>query len=131
MPSSHFNLPHRRKKGKENSVLSKGCHQVVHLMYLSPTVDLSDSKVNTGQLILPQDPHVFYVNGFPLAAQFMSFYSTDRVTFRLWHLFLFRYQAWFLGNQLAPLPLTSPIRELPYSTSKTGQTEIDPGQISV
>lgn len=39
----------------------------------------------------------------------MSFYSTDQVTFRLWHLFLFRYQAWFLSNQPAPLPLTYPV----------------------
>lgn len=60
----------------------------------------------------------------------MSFYSTGQVTFRLWHLFLFRYQAWFLSNQPAPLPLTSSIREPAYDTSRTGQTKINPGQIS-
>lgn len=60
----------------------------------------------------------------------MSFYSTDQVTFRLWHLFLFRYQACFLGNQPAPLPLTYPVREPAYYTSRTGQTEINLGQIS-
>lgn len=60
----------------------------------------------------------------------MSFYSTGQVTSRLWHLFLFRYQAWFLSNQSAPLPLTSPIREPAYCTSRTGQTELNPGQIS-
>lgn len=72
----------------------------------------------------------FYVNSFLLEAQFVSFYSTSWVTFRLWHLFLFRYQAQFLSNQLAPLPLSSPIREPAYYTSITGQTEINPGQIS-
>lgn len=66
----------------------------------------------------------FYVNSFLLEAQFVSFYSTSWVTFRLWHLFLFRYQAQFLSNQLAPLPLSSPIREPAYYTSITGQTEI-------
>lgn len=60
----------------------------------------------------------------------MSVYSTGWVTFRLWHLFLFRYHVWFLSNQLAPFPLTSPIREPAYYTSRTGQTEINLGQIS-
>lgn len=60
----------------------------------------------------------------------MSFSSTDQVTFRLWHLFLFRYQAWFLSNQPALLPLTYPVREPAYYTSRTGQTEINVGQIS-
>lgn len=60
----------------------------------------------------------------------MSCYSTSWVTFRLWHPILFRCQAWFLSNQPAPLPLTPPIGEPAYYTSRTGQTELDHGQIS-
>lgn len=92
--------------------------------------DLSGGKLNTTPPILPQDSWAFYVDSFPLDAQFMHFYSTGQVTFRLWHLFLFRYQAWFLSNQPAPLPLTSSIREPAYDTSRTGQTKINLGQIS-
>lgn len=52
------------------------------------------------------------------------------MTFRLWHLLLFRYLAWFPSNQPVPLPPSSPIGEPAYYTSRTGQTEINPGQIS-
>lgn len=120
----------RRTNESKSSVLSEGCHRLIDSYLPHTQCHLSGGEVNTRRPILPQGPWAFSVNSFPLEAQFMSLYSTGLVTFRLWHLFLFRYQAWFLSNQLAPLPLTSSIREPAYDTSRTGQTEINPGQIS-
>lgn len=129
MPSSSPRLPQRIKKKRAVSSLMAASKS--HTLIYPPHTVVSEcwrgkhqpTNSSTGSW-------AFCVDSFPLEAQFMSVYSTGWVTFRLWHLFLFRYHVWFLSNQLAPFPLTSPIREPAYYTSRTGQTEINLGQIS-
>lgn len=129
MPSSSPGLPQRIKKKRALSSLMAASKS--HTLIYPPHTVVSEcwrgkhqpTNSSTGSW-------AFCVDSFPLEAQFMSVYSTGWVTFRLWHLFLFRYHVWFLSNQLAPFPLTSPIREPAYYTSRTGQTEINLGQIS-